>query len=145
MCRPEWFQHTENHAPAGQYNNCWTWTKSSEITDLDHVMQWFLIFQTETFPDVQHVYLRAGNHDPDKCVVSCPKTLEIKQSYRLFTHSARSKGLGSALRAADVLHYETKKKNTVHILYWTCLPSLTCKDAWQRTWEHSLCTELCVK
>lgn len=46
-------------------------------TDLDHVIERLLVSQTETLADVQHVYLRTGNHDPDQGVVSGTESLEV--------------------------------------------------------------------
>lgn len=46
------------------------------VTDLNHVIKRLLVQETETLPDVQHVDLGAGNHDPDQGVVGCAETLE---------------------------------------------------------------------
>lgn len=48
-------------------------------TDLDHVIKRLLISETETLPDVQHVYLRTGNHDSDQGVVSGTESLQMNQ------------------------------------------------------------------
>lgn len=42
-------------------------------------MKRLLVSQTETLADVQHVYLRTGNHDPDQGVVSGTESLEVIQ------------------------------------------------------------------
>lgn len=72
------FHHTEVRVTEGQ-SGMTELRKPSWFTNLDHVIKRFLISQTETLSDVQHVYLSAGNHDADKGVVSCSKTLEITE------------------------------------------------------------------
>lgn len=43
---------------------------------LNHVVQRFLIAQSEALSDVQHVNLRAADHDADQSVISCAQTLQ---------------------------------------------------------------------
>lgn len=43
---------------------------------LNHVVQRFLIAQSEALSDVQHVNLRAEDHDADQSVISCAQTLQ---------------------------------------------------------------------
>lgn len=48
----------------------------SLYTNLNHVVQRFLIAQAETFPDVQHVNLTARHHNANQGVISRAQTLQ---------------------------------------------------------------------
>ncbi len=46
---------------------------------LNHVVQRFLIAQSEALSDVQHVNLRAEDHDADQSVISRAQTLQTDE------------------------------------------------------------------
>lgn len=129
-----------------QPRDLWSWLTLFCSTDLDHVIKRLFVSQTETLADVQHVYLRTGNHDPDQGVVSGTESLEMIQR----TDPNRSANVSSY---DDISAVTTCKKNVslskakrvtliLHMTEVMRVPSLTCKGAWQRTWERSWCTEL---
>ncbi len=53
---------------------------------LNHVVQRFLIAQSEALSDVQHVNLRAEDHDADQSVISRAQTLQTDGKMTMHWH-----------------------------------------------------------
>lgn len=62
---------------------------------LNHIVQRFLIAQSEALSDVQHVSFRAGDHNADQSVISCAQALQTDGKN------------DNALIKAILLHYDS--------------------------------------